>query len=71
MVGGGARLVPPTDHKALARAVAELLGDEAARRSLGAAGLKRASMFTWERAARGTYEVYEEALRKHRGAVKN
>jgi glycosyltransferase involved in cell wall biosynthesis len=71
MVGDGARLVHPTDYKALARAIAELLGDEAARRSLGAAGLKRASLFTWERAARCTYEVYEEALRKHRGGGKN
>lgn len=66
MVGDGARLVHPTDHKALARAIAELLRDEAARRALGAAGLKRAALFTWERAARGTYEVYEEALRRHR-----
>ncbi|HEY0080220.1 MAG TPA: glycosyltransferase family 1 protein [Pyrinomonadaceae bacterium] len=71
MVGDAARLVHPTDYKALARAITELLADEAARRSLRAGGLKRASLFTWERAARGTYEVYEEALKKHRGGDKN
>ncbi len=71
MVGEGARLVHPTDHQALARNLAELLDDEGARTALGAAGLNRAAGFTWEKAARDTYEVYEETIRRYRSGEKS
>jgi glycosyltransferase involved in cell wall biosynthesis len=71
MVGEGARLIHPTDHQALAHNLVELLNDEGARAALGAAGFNRAADFTWERAARGTYEVYEEAIRRHRNGKKS
>jgi glycosyltransferase involved in cell wall biosynthesis len=64
MVGDGARLFSPKDHRALARSLVELLADEGTRSSLADSGLKRAAQFTWERAARETYEVYEEARRR-------
>jgi glycosyltransferase involved in cell wall biosynthesis len=64
VTGGAARLVPPEDVTALASAVVELLSDAAERQRLASAGLERAAEFSWERTARLTLEVYEEALRR-------
>ena len=62
--GAAARLFDPTDADDLARALVEVVGDEAARRRLAEAGLRHAAGFTWERAARLTLEVYDEALKR-------
>ena len=62
--GGAARLFDPLDHGQLARALLELLEDDAARRALTEAGLRRAAHFSWERTARATLDVYAEALRR-------
>ncbi len=59
-----ARVVEPTDMGGLARELVGLLTDESERRRLSALGRERASRFTWERTARATLEVYEEALRR-------
>lgn len=62
--GASGRLVPPSDARALANAVAELLDDPESATALGRAGRKRVlSQFTWKRAAERTTEVYHEALR--------
>jgi glycosyltransferase involved in cell wall biosynthesis len=63
-VEASARLVAPTDTRALASAIIELLGDEAERRHLSSAGLQRAAQFSWERTARQTMDVYREALER-------
>jgi glycosyltransferase involved in cell wall biosynthesis len=47
--GGAARLVGADEWDS---AIADLLGDEAARATLREAGLRRAAAFTWERTAR-------------------
>ncbi|MCA1635836.1 MAG: glycosyltransferase family 4 protein, partial [Acidobacteria bacterium] len=66
---GAALLFDAADADDLTRRLSGLLADEQARRELSAAGLSRASEFSWERAARETLEVYEEALRfRRRGA---
>ncbi|HWT02211.1 MAG TPA: glycosyltransferase family 1 protein [Pyrinomonadaceae bacterium] len=62
-VGDAARLVPPTDHRELARAVVSLLEDPGERERLSSAGLRRAAEFSWEKTARATLDVYREALR--------
>ncbi|GAA4083004.1 MULTISPECIES: glycosyltransferase family 4 protein [Streptomyces] len=55
--------VPPGDAGALAAGLARLLEDPALRAKLGAAGRERVlERFTWARAARGTAELYREAI---------
>lgn len=61
-VGRAARLVAPTDAQALASAIVELLENEAERKSLSSAGLKRAAQFSWEKTARLTLDVYKKVM---------
>jgi glycosyltransferase involved in cell wall biosynthesis len=56
-------LVPPRDIAALRSALEQLLADGDLRRRLGAAGRERIrEHFSWERFARETIRVYEDAL---------
>jgi glycosyltransferase involved in cell wall biosynthesis len=66
VVGDAGVLVPPRDADALASAIDALLGDDARRRSLAAAGRARVARYTWEAAARGTRDVYREAVESRR-----
>jgi len=70
-VGEAARLVEPTDVRALADCLHELWGDEAERRRLSAEGIAHAARFTWERTARLTLDVYEEVLQGAAGLAAN
>jgi glycosyltransferase involved in cell wall biosynthesis len=61
---GAARLVPAQDPAALHEALAELIGDPAARDRLGASALAAArGLYSWDAAARATLAVYERVLR--------
>ena len=63
---GAARLVPPGDTPALAAALEELFGDEAARRELAAAATRAAAgPFSWDEAARRTIDLYRELIEAH------
>jgi glycosyltransferase involved in cell wall biosynthesis len=64
VTGGAARLVGSDRPEEAAAALLELLDSEAARRAASEAGLRRASDFSWRRAARATLGVYREALRR-------
>jgi len=59
VVGDGALVAPAEDVEALATQMARLLNDPELRRTMSERGRKRAETFTWERAARGTLELYE------------
>jgi glycosyltransferase involved in cell wall biosynthesis len=57
-----ALLVSPGDVKELADAIEQLLSNTRLRDSLRAAGLQRASGFSWNEVAAKTIDVYREAL---------
>jgi len=61
MVGDKAHLFSPTDFRALAQHIMELIRNPAVRESMSRAGIDHAAQFTWERAARETFEVYRRA----------
>jgi glycosyltransferase involved in cell wall biosynthesis len=59
--GGGGILVPPGDAEALAKAIATLLDQPAARAELGARAPARIrDAYSWTRIAERTVEVYRE-----------
>jgi len=72
-VGGDAVvLVPPTDARAMAAAIAQLLDDDALATVCVERGFVRASHYSWERTAETTLAAYDRALArraKRRGAA--
>jgi glycosyltransferase involved in cell wall biosynthesis len=62
VAGDAAHWFDPRDPVTIAAAVRELIGDEALRERLRAAGTERASSFTWEAAAGATIESYQRAV---------
>ena len=63
VVGDAALLVDPRDDAALCDAMERILKDGWLRTTLRKRGLERAATFSWEKAARETIAVYEEAAR--------
>ena len=61
VAGEAAVLVDPADVDAIAAALSELVADEDLRAVLSAAGVARASRFTWEATARATAAVLRNA----------
>jgi glycosyltransferase involved in cell wall biosynthesis len=60
---GMARVVPPEDTGALAAALRELIGDEAARSELAEAARRAAAgPYSWDETARRTLDLYQELL---------
>jgi glycosyltransferase involved in cell wall biosynthesis len=62
--GDAALHFDPADTEALARQILDLCNHPDLRQRLSSAGLRRAAEFTWERTARLTLEVYQEALKR-------
>jgi alpha-1,3-rhamnosyl/mannosyltransferase len=62
VVGEAAQFVGAQDARGWASTVAELLADPGRRARLGAAGVKRAALFSWERCVQATRAIYEEVL---------
>jgi len=62
-VGTAACLVAPAGSDQLARAIANVMQDKSYRERLSRAGLEQSTRFSWERTARLTLDVYNEALR--------
>lgn len=61
VVGDAARFVDPADAESIASGLVAVAGDADLRARLRAAGLVRASGFSWERAAAAALRVIEEA----------
>jgi glycosyltransferase involved in cell wall biosynthesis len=62
LAGDAAVQVTPGSTGAIATALERVLTDSTERSRLSSAGRDRAEAYTWERTARETIEVYEEAL---------
>jgi glycosyltransferase involved in cell wall biosynthesis len=63
-------LVPPSDGRAMANAIGQLLDDPQRRATLGAAGRQRVlDHFTWKRAAERTADVYRSAIEARQRAA--
>jgi glycosyltransferase involved in cell wall biosynthesis len=62
VAGDAALLVEPDNVDALAVALKELTGNEGLRQDLAQRGLSRARTFTWEKAVRQTWDVYQDLL---------
>ncbi len=60
---GAGILVPPRNPRVMAKAIQDVLGDEGARKKMGAAGRERVEkFFTWPKVAERTVEVYKELV---------
>ena len=59
VAGDGALLVPPKDTRALVDAMHRLLTDTSLAKTLSARGVAQARMFSWQRCARETIQVYK------------
>ncbi|MFQ5458593.1 MAG: glycosyltransferase family 4 protein [Myxococcota bacterium] len=62
VVGGDALLVDPADTRGIADAIALVLSDAALAADLRERGAARAATFSWDRVARETLALYDEAL---------
>ena len=62
VVGDAGLLVDPLDTRAIADGIGQLAEDAALRDDLRERGLRRAASWTWQRCARQTLEVLEEAV---------
>ena len=62
VTGDAALLVDPLQTQQLRTALRNLISSEDLREKLSSAGRNRAHLFTWERAVRETYQVYEELV---------
>lgn len=51
--------VEPTDTDAIAGAISKVLSDPALQKEMRAKGLERSKMFSWEKCARQTLEIFE------------
>jgi phosphatidylinositol alpha-mannosyltransferase len=57
-------LVPPGEPKAIAGALARLLGDDELRERMAASGLERAQEFSWERVTQKVEDYYGFVIRR-------
>lgn len=62
VAGDAAELASPTDANKLAGAIEYVLTNERAREDMRLKGLKHASLFSWEKCAGETIEVYRKVL---------
>lgn len=58
--GDAAYYVNPYSIKSIANGLIKVLGNDNLRKSMAQKGIKQASKFTWEKAAKKTFKVYED-----------
>jgi glycosyltransferase involved in cell wall biosynthesis len=65
VVGSAGLLLPPVDVLRWKETLLQLATNAALRAELRQHGLRQAALFTWEKAARQTYAIYQEAYAAH------
>ena len=65
VVGEAGLMHDPGDYRALTHCIVKLFDDPAMQEYYRRAGMKQASRYSWERAARETQAVYDEVIKKH------
>lgn len=60
--GDSAYYIDPYKIESIANGIYKVLTDESLRKSLIQKGLERAKMFSWEKCARETFDIYNEVL---------
>lgn len=63
VAGDAAVYIDPRDPASLLAALQKVLGDEVVRKKLKVDGLARAAVFSWERTATMTHDVYEQVMK--------
>jgi glycosyltransferase involved in cell wall biosynthesis len=66
VAGSAARLIDPLDHARLAGILEEILKSKDLQKDMIRKGLRQAAMFSWERCAAETLEVYEKVYKNPR-----
>ena len=64
VIGDAGLMCGPQDNKGLAEAMKAVFTNNQLRQDLIERGFKRARLFTWEKTAQKTFEVYERVLTK-------
>jgi glycosyltransferase involved in cell wall biosynthesis len=62
IAGDAALFIDPTDEHEMASALGRLLSDRDLRTELSARGLKRVSLFRWDKCARETLSILESLV---------
>jgi len=60
--GDAAAYFPPADTRAMTRCLRRVLADASLRQEMVQSGLRRAALFSWERTARETMDLYEQTI---------
>jgi len=63
VVGNAAELFDPNDHNSMNMAVERVLSSTKRSRELTAFGYERIKLFSWEKCARQTLDVYKHVMR--------
>lgn len=65
VVGDAGIMIDPNDVDGLARAMHTVLNNDGLREDMINRGLERSRLFSWEKCAKGIFEVYQEVLKNY------
>ncbi len=71
VLGDAGILVAPDDYEAMAKSVVAIFNNPSLRSDLSKSGTKRASLFTWEKTARKTLEIYNRLYAQNKNCSRD
>jgi glycosyltransferase involved in cell wall biosynthesis len=66
VLGDGAKLVDPDNHKKVAQIAYSLLSDKRRSMSLAKKGVEQAKKYTWDKTAKETYEYFGDIIKENK-----